>query len=357
MEDKYEEAKIPGAKEPEPLDSSEHKEKGYCICKIRGKEGKIGTGFFCKIRYENELVPVLITNYHVIDDNYIGLNNSLKVYINEKSKFINLSKNKIIYSSSNNKYDIIIIRLLDNEIEHYLKIDENIFENSEKEYKDEPIYILYYPGKDEKAKVSYSEKGIEKINEYDIKHYCNTEEGSSGSPILSSMTNKIIGIHKAANRKRGYNFGSFLKYPLSELKGNKNEINKVIGFYKSASKNKQYNIGGFLNYPVEDFLNKYNEKKNYNNYENKYSQKNFKKNFYGIESDIIDYENKNENKYQTTKMHSEIYFENKYITTKSKNNNFSKKYENNYNDIKKQENKIYKNKLKKNLRKYFTIKR
>ena len=224
MEDKYEEAKIPGAKEPEPLDSSEHKEKGYCICKIRGKEGKIGTGFFCKIRYENELVPVLITNYHVIDDNYIGLNNSLKVYINEKSKFINLSKNKIIYSSSNNKYDIIIIRLLDNEIEHYLKIDENIFENSEKEYKDEPIYILHYPGKDEKAKVSYSEKGIEKINEYDIKHYCNTEEGSSGSPILSSMTNKIIGIHKAANRKRGYNFGSFLKYPLSELKGNKNEI-------------------------------------------------------------------------------------------------------------------------------------
>ena len=224
MEDKYEEAKIPGAKEPEPLDSSEHKEKGYCICKISGKEGKIGTGFFCKIKYENELVPVLITNYHVIDDNYIGLNNSLKVYINEKSKFINLSKNKILYSSSNNKYDIIIIRLLDNEIEHYLKIDENIFENSEKEYKDEPIYILHYPGKDEKAKVSYSEKGIEKINEYDIKHYCNTEEGSSGSPILSSMTNKIIGIHKAANRKRGYNFGSFLKYPLSELKGNKNEI-------------------------------------------------------------------------------------------------------------------------------------
>ena len=46
MEDKYEEAKIPGAKEPEPLDSSEHKEKGYCICKISGKEGKIGTGFF-----------------------------------------------------------------------------------------------------------------------------------------------------------------------------------------------------------------------------------------------------------------------------------------------------------------------
>ena len=95
MEDKYEEAKIPGAKEPEPLEESKHKDKGSCICKINGKEGKIGTGFFCKMIYQNELVPVLITNYHVIDDKFVQSNNSLKVYINEESKFINLKK-KII---------------------------------------------------------------------------------------------------------------------------------------------------------------------------------------------------------------------------------------------------------------------
>ena len=217
------EAKIPGAKDPVPLDTSEHKDKGSCICKIIGKERKIGTGFFCKMIYQNELVPVLITNYHVVDDNYVKSKNSLKVYINGKSKFINLNKNKIIYSSSDNKYDIIIIRLEEDEIKNYLEIDENIFENSEEAYKNEPIYILHYPGKDEKAQVSYGE-GIEKINEYDIKHLCNTEEGSSGSPILSAMTNKIIGIHKAANRRRRYNYGTFLKYPLSELNGNKNEI-------------------------------------------------------------------------------------------------------------------------------------
>ncbi len=221
MEDKYEEAKIPGAKEPEPLEESKHKDKGSCICKINGKG--VGTGFFCKMIYQNELVPVLITNYHVIDDKFVQSNNSLKVYINEDYKFININKNKIIYLSSNNEYDLIVIRLQDGEIDHYLKIDENIFkQNSEQAYKNEPIYILHYPGKDEKAKISYG-TGIEKINEYDIKHLCNTEEGSSGSPILSA-TDKIIGIHKAANRKRGYNFGTFLKYPLSELNGNKNEI-------------------------------------------------------------------------------------------------------------------------------------
>ena len=160
MEDKREEGRIIGAKEPEPLEASEHKDKGSCICKISAKS--IGTGFFCKMKYENELVPVLITNYHVIDDKFIESKNSLKVYINEKSKFININKNKIIYLSSNNEYDLIVIRLQDGEIEHYLKIDENIFkQNSEDAYKDEPIYILHYPGYDEKAQVSYG-KGIEK---------------------------------------------------------------------------------------------------------------------------------------------------------------------------------------------------
>ena len=171
-----------------------------CICQVDGN--KIGTGFFCKILYKDELIPVLITNYHVIDDKYVESKEDIKVYINEESKFISLNKKKIIYSSSNNKYDIVIIRLQDGEIENYLEIDENIFKNSEQAYKNEPIYILHYPGYDEKAQVSSSGKGIEKLDEYNIKHFCNIQPGSSGSPILSSMTNKIIAIHKAARRNK-----------------------------------------------------------------------------------------------------------------------------------------------------------
>ena len=134
MEDKYEEGIIKGAEEMKLLDSTDQKEKGKCICKISGS--KIGTGFFCKMKYGNELIPVLITNYHVIDDKYVESNKDIKVYINEESKFISLNKKKIIYSSSNNKYDIIIIRLEEDEIEDYLEIDNNIFkQNSESAYK------------------------------------------------------------------------------------------------------------------------------------------------------------------------------------------------------------------------------
>ena len=45
------------------------------------------------------------------------------------------------------------------------------------------------------------------------------------------MTNKIIGIHKATRRNKDkkvlYNLGTFLKYPLSELNGNKNDNNSI----------------------------------------------------------------------------------------------------------------------------------
>ena len=35
-----------------------------------------------------------------------------------------------------------------------------------------------------------------------IKHTCNTKPGSSGSPILNLENNKVIGLHKAASKKR-----------------------------------------------------------------------------------------------------------------------------------------------------------
>ena len=116
---------INGTKEIEPLDKTELKEMSKCICKISGK--RIGTGFFCKIKYENDLIPVLISNYHVIDDNYLKDKKVLKIYINNDSKLIDIKKDNPIYSSKIKDYDIIIIQLNEDDINDYLEIDENIF--------------------------------------------------------------------------------------------------------------------------------------------------------------------------------------------------------------------------------------
>ena len=54
------------------------------ICKIKGKF--TGTGFFCYINYEDKEIPSLITNYHVLDDNYIKQNKKILINMNDNDK-------------------------------------------------------------------------------------------------------------------------------------------------------------------------------------------------------------------------------------------------------------------------------
>ena len=226
-EERINEGLIEGSKEIIQLDKTELKYMCRYICKISGS--KIVTGFFCKIRYKDNLIPVLITAFHALDENYLIQNNTLKLYINGESKIINIDKNSILYSSKAEKYDIIIIKIYEDYINDYLEIDENIFKiNSENTYKSEQIYILHFPYSG-KPSISYG-YGIEQISAYDIKHLCNTLPGSSGGPILSRLTNKIIGIHKACINKKNirYNIGTFLKFPLNDL----NKINNIYNIEK-----------------------------------------------------------------------------------------------------------------------------
>ena len=52
-------------------------------------------------------------------------------------------------------------------------------------------------------------------NKYNFNHKCNTEPGSSGSPILN-MNNKLIGIHKEGLYDN-LNKGIFVDYPIKEF--------------------------------------------------------------------------------------------------------------------------------------------
>ena len=168
MEERILEGIIKGSKPAQILKETNLKYMINYICKISGKF--IGTGFFCKIEYEGNIIPVLITNYHIIDDEYINNNTHLKIYIDNNLKIINLNKDRKIYSSETEKYDIMIIKIKkEDEINNFLEIEQNIkIENPENIFKDESIYILHYPNGGE-AMISYG-CGFERINDYEIKH-------------------------------------------------------------------------------------------------------------------------------------------------------------------------------------------
>ena len=174
--------------------------------------------------------------------------------MNNSHKIININKESKIYSSETDKYDVVIIKLKEVEIGYFLEIDENIFNNnSESLYDNDSVYILHYFNGN-RASVSFG-YGLAKINNYDIKHLCNTESGSSGAPIINLTTNKILGIHKGyiSNKKDNYNIGTFLKFPLNEIY---NKIKqKIRPFTKEDYDNIFVRGVGLINTGNNSFIN------------------------------------------------------------------------------------------------------
>ena len=52
---------------------------------------------------------------------------------------------------------------------------------------------------------------------YNIIHYCSSKFGSSGGTIINIINFKVIGVHKAASSKNGYNYATFIKVPIKEF--------------------------------------------------------------------------------------------------------------------------------------------
>ena len=126
-----------------------------CICQIYQKNGGKGTGFFCKILFQNKLLPVLITNNHILKEEDIKNNEIIELTICNNVENKNKNKDKDEDRSikidnlrrryTNSEIDITIIEIKPEEdkIKYYLEIDEE--EMTEKQYRKSSIYILHYP--------------------------------------------------------------------------------------------------------------------------------------------------------------------------------------------------------------------
>ena len=140
---------------------------------------------------------------------------------------------------TNKDFDITIIEIKEKDnIKNYLELDENIISslknnkdnNNNNDYEDKTLYIIQYP--EGELSVSYGILNNTCLDKkYDFNHLCSTNKGSSGSPILNIINNKIIGIHKKSGNKN-FNKGTFLNYPIKEFirlnYNNKNHKSEII---------------------------------------------------------------------------------------------------------------------------------
>ena len=244
------------------------KEDAMCrieINKVQNNEPTVvkGSGFFMKIKDKD--IPFeycLITNNHIINEEDIQSEKEITL----KNKYINnlrlSNKRKII---TNKKLDYTCIQILKEDgIKNFFNIDPNINnQNGLQIFENKDIYILQFPlGKG----LSFSNGKVLSVSKNIIRHNCSTQEGSSGSPIISSNSNEsIIGLHRGGF-KDGANLSSsiisILKNIKEELKNNKsintgNKDNKSKNFIRA-----EFNIKNKSKIRV---INSFEENKRTNN--------------------------------------------------------------------------------------------
>ena len=91
---------------------------------------------------------------------------------------------------------------------------------------------MHYPKNDE-VEVSFGQ--TLNINHLNINHICNTKNGSSGAPILSLKSFKVIGIHFGGIENK-HNKGTLMKYPLNRFNKKYYRNNKLTIFIKNNEK-------------------------------------------------------------------------------------------------------------------------
>ena len=215
----------------------------HSLCKILNNNKGCGTGFFCLLPLSEKkpALKTLITNNHVLDIEDISPDKTIKITINNCviSRRIEIGGKRKLYT--NQDYDITIIEIIDSDnldFIKYLEIDEKVFcDLKENEKKFEKVYLIHYPGQITKVGSTSGSMEIDEINK-NINHTCETEKGSSGSPIFDLSTFKIMGIHKgkiSILKKTG----TFLKLPIEEFKEfNKRGILDNYATLKSHQKQK-----------------------------------------------------------------------------------------------------------------------
>ena len=115
-----------------------------CIIKVNGR---LGTGFFCKIPFRKQTIKVFMTNYNILNEEDYKENKklNLSLYDEKENVIIDLEIKRETYFNKNDNITIIELKEEDN-IKNYLELDDNLFEdNIEINYINKSIYVLHYP--------------------------------------------------------------------------------------------------------------------------------------------------------------------------------------------------------------------
>ena len=181
------------------------------IYQIKNSEGKYGIGFFCYIKCHDKMNLFLITNYQIINEDYLKNYNYANILINKGMQRFDFCNN-IYYMDK--ELDLSVIQIKEDKKEKIkiLEIDDDIYkEEYEIHLKKELIYII------NNDSVSYGildDIIIDDITKFELIIHCNLNNNYC-YPIFNLATNKLIGIYQ--KNCKYYHKGIFFKYIINEL--------------------------------------------------------------------------------------------------------------------------------------------
>ena len=199
-----------------------------CIIKNNeyNNENITGNGFFILVEYQNKFIQLLITCNNIISENDFnnGINIKIVLYNNNQENIIKLRNNMNHYI--NDEYGISIIEIKENINKiQFLELDASILKNKNEilnKYNNKSIYTIQYKKEKDDIELSYGK--IESIKENcNIIHKCFSNDISSGSPILLSTNNKVIGIHIDKKEDKAF----LLLFPITQFL---NSLEKEISY-------------------------------------------------------------------------------------------------------------------------------
>ena len=173
------------------------------ICRIIFLDKKVCSGFLMKTERENNPFYFLLTSNHIISEENIKPNASIKIYYNNQKNIISIQLNKSERYIRDFKYmgiDAISIEIIPNDnIDQKYFLSPNINYLSEfNKLKLEKINIIkYVNGCDIKYNKNKNINVNENLNEFFYKY---KESDSLGCPIFLEDTFKVIGIQTKDNK-------------------------------------------------------------------------------------------------------------------------------------------------------------
>ena len=201
------------------------------VCQICVSDKKFGSGFFCKIPYTKEnnlLLPVLITNNHVLSKD--SLETDIKIKINDETKIISL-KGRKKWTNVEMDFTCIEIKEEEDKIYTYFNLDDKVLDKnySNDNYLNHNV-LIYAINKDNNL-MGFSNGVIKKNEDPFFAYTCNTYPGCSGGCIVNQFNNNVIGIHKGeieTGNKKEVNAGIYINNVINSIKKTKENISQKV---------------------------------------------------------------------------------------------------------------------------------